>query len=223
MVNLVEFERGGEAPMHAHAEEQLVLVLEGEVRMDIGRRGSRAAVRARRGDPVVGAARRGRGERTSVDRRGVRPSESRPPRAPRRRGTGPRHLGRLNAMRAAVFEGVDAPLSIEDVVAGDPGPRDVVVRIAGERGVPLGPLGDRRHDPDAQARDPRSRRCRRRRVGRGRGHARRGRATESSRRSSRRAVCAGVASKTVRISARRRRRSRGSAAVPAPTAPRSSR
>lgn len=36
MVNLVEFERGGEAPMHAHAEEQLVLVLEGEVRIEIG-------------------------------------------------------------------------------------------------------------------------------------------------------------------------------------------
>lgn len=36
MVNLVEFERGGEAPMHAHAEEQLVLVLEGEVRIDVG-------------------------------------------------------------------------------------------------------------------------------------------------------------------------------------------
>jgi quercetin dioxygenase-like cupin family protein len=35
MMNLVEFERGGEAPMHAHAEEQLVLVMEGEVRMRI--------------------------------------------------------------------------------------------------------------------------------------------------------------------------------------------
>jgi quercetin dioxygenase-like cupin family protein len=35
MVNFVEFERGGEAPMHSHAEEQLVLVIEGEVRMEL--------------------------------------------------------------------------------------------------------------------------------------------------------------------------------------------
>jgi quercetin dioxygenase-like cupin family protein len=35
MVNYVEFERGGEAPKHAHAEEQIVLVLEGEVRMEV--------------------------------------------------------------------------------------------------------------------------------------------------------------------------------------------
>jgi quercetin dioxygenase-like cupin family protein len=35
MVNVVEFARGGEAPMHAHGEEQLVLVMEGEVRLEL--------------------------------------------------------------------------------------------------------------------------------------------------------------------------------------------
>jgi quercetin dioxygenase-like cupin family protein len=36
MVNLVELDRGGEAPLHSHAEEQIVLVMEGEVEFDLG-------------------------------------------------------------------------------------------------------------------------------------------------------------------------------------------
>src|SRR6059036_424018 len=35
MVNLVQFERDGEAPVHTHAEEQVVVVIEGEVRFDL--------------------------------------------------------------------------------------------------------------------------------------------------------------------------------------------
>jgi S-(hydroxymethyl)glutathione dehydrogenase/alcohol dehydrogenase len=33
-------------------------------------------------------------------------------------------------MRAAVFEDIDRPLSVEDITPGEPGPRDVVVRVA---------------------------------------------------------------------------------------------
>lgn len=36
MVNFVEFALGGAAPAHAHAEEQVVLVLEGEVEFGLG-------------------------------------------------------------------------------------------------------------------------------------------------------------------------------------------
>ena len=58
-------------------------------------------------------------------------------------------------VKAAVFRGAGAPLTIEDVQIDSPGPREILVRTAAVRRLPQRPALRRRPLPDGQPGDAR--------------------------------------------------------------------